>query len=172
MARGVHIAFLRGGRHSAHNSAMLQHVGGGAYNLDKGAADDSWKELPELCAFSKDGLLEGIRGSCEGDLTVYVDRRYGAIPVCEKHTRLVELVKIPGPGSLFGVGYYGDVHHKQPYRVHIVRKSTRLAICGRGGKPEHYLFCANYVAADLVDCPLCRRSEIYKEAIRVQTQSG
>lgn len=45
-------------------------------------------DLPEVCAFSLDGLLENVF-LCRGVLVVVWDVRFGTIPVCVSHRRLV-----------------------------------------------------------------------------------
>lgn len=67
-----------------YNRAMC-HLKAGAYSLD--LSEPEPVDLPEVCAFSRYGLLEEIDYRCSEDLVVMVDVRFGVIPVCTLHKK-------------------------------------------------------------------------------------
>lgn len=78
------MSHYRDNRNAFYNRAMC-HLKAGAYSLD--LSEPETVDLPEVCAFSRYGLLEEIDYRCSEDLIVMVDIRFGVIPVCTLHKK-------------------------------------------------------------------------------------
>lgn len=99
------------GHHGADHNRGMSKLRAGAYALDRREPESM--DIPEVCAFSRYGLLEEIDYTCEGELVVVRDDRFGVIPVCGLHRRLIEKVMRTCSHCKETKGkneFYGDTH--------------------------------------------------------------
>lgn len=74
-------------RYDQNVDRMLSKRRAGAYGLDRVEPEST--DIPDVCAFSKDGLLPNSL-LCKGTLIVILDIRFGVIPVCNNHKPLTK----------------------------------------------------------------------------------